>query len=875
MSNPETESPVRKGDDNIEKAGSLMKSKGMAEKKAAIELLESLGTDESIDALINTFGDDLWAARERASQALVKIGPPAFRLLSERAQRVEQEDQAYWIMRTAAAYGDKGLPLIVRNTGHASMEVRRHALDILGKIGNPKAVPYLVRAFEDQAWRNRMTASDAIVRIGRPAFPALQKVFSDNFRDSSKADLLYWTSRTMGLIAPDGAVEAFAKMSGSSSADLRLCAVTAMGIGGSAKALPHLVKSLFDPSSMIREAAEKFIEAIGPSAGDFLAKSYQQANQAQRPVLVSLMGRIMGEGVAAPFKSLYSAKAMDVRMDALTLAGMSSCPETARLMMAAFRDPSWPVRRHASRMIASLGAGTVDILSKGAESEDGNIRYWSVLTLGRIGGKRSLEVLARVSKGSDQVSQNASVAALERIYSPESWDLLVALLSSPHWAVRFQASEALGSRGPQIIPRLMTALETADENIRYWVLKVFNGMGDRALEAIEEVLSSEDQGMRTRGYLSLGMISTPKAIERLMQVFEKGEEGEGHVVVKALATVESEALIEGFISSIGGAPDKVARWITRAIQNIAGNSVDAIVSRLDPKMDPDRAYWLLRCLKNSKNPAVLGPVMPFLGHSDPRIRLEALEAVAEVVDGTCTSDLIALLEDDDPDISGLAMGLLTIAGGLDAVGPALTYFARADEKGRFRVQEAFSRKTDLATVTALLSVFQENSAAGEEERDAARSILTRMAEDEATRSTMREMIAQVDPSVGVTLVRIVDGTEEGFSFAAWKKIYEASGDGRVKLSVIDILSRQLYSGDGETKEIVSDFLVGAKTETVPMLVRICAGKGDALKSLTISQFIETMGAVVLPDLDRLAKGDRSPLSAKAAELHGAIKKSLM
>src|SRR5439155_24896592 len=117
----------------------------------------------------------------RAAISLGEIGDrraiPALRKMAETfpAQRL-------WAGYGLAALGEpKGFDLLTEVvSSDPRWTERRHAVEALGKLGDSRAVPVVVKALKDKHVNVRASAADALGKIGSPAaLPALTDALGD------------------------------------------------------------------------------------------------------------------------------------------------------------------------------------------------------------------------------------------------------------------------------------------------------------------------------------------------------------------------------------------------------------------------------------------------------------------------------------------------------------------------------------------------------------------------------------------------------------------------------------------------------------------------------------------------------------------------
>jgi serine/threonine-protein kinase len=122
-------------------------------RRAAVEVLNEIGTTSSIKYLLEAVADEDWWVRARASDALARIGGP--RVVDAVLELIKDKDE----------------------------DIRRAAIEILNTCKDKRAVDQLVLATQDSDWWVSERAADALGEIGNPkAIPALLKMLARNNR---------------------------------------------------------------------------------------------------------------------------------------------------------------------------------------------------------------------------------------------------------------------------------------------------------------------------------------------------------------------------------------------------------------------------------------------------------------------------------------------------------------------------------------------------------------------------------------------------------------------------------------------------------------------------------------------------------------------
>jgi serine/threonine-protein kinase len=130
-----------------------LKAENEFSRRAAVEILNEIGTTHSIKYLLEAVSDEDWWVRSRASDALARIGGP--RVVSAVLELVKDKDE----------------------------NIRRAAIEILNTTRDKRAVDQLIEATKDSDWWVSERAADALAEIGdAKALPAILEMVARNNR---------------------------------------------------------------------------------------------------------------------------------------------------------------------------------------------------------------------------------------------------------------------------------------------------------------------------------------------------------------------------------------------------------------------------------------------------------------------------------------------------------------------------------------------------------------------------------------------------------------------------------------------------------------------------------------------------------------------
>lgn len=192
---------------------------------AAARALGRIGDARALPGLIAVLGDEYGTIRHEASEALIKMGAPAFSALLQALE-------------------------------HPSFEVRQEAARTLGKIGDPAALPALSAALKRASFGTRRAAVEALHALGDVrAVPTLLAALKD--RDAEVREEAAVALATLITPGDAAAVPALSEALKDQSWRVRARAIRALDTIGDVRAVPALVQALKDREewSVRRDAA--------------------------------------------------------------------------------------------------------------------------------------------------------------------------------------------------------------------------------------------------------------------------------------------------------------------------------------------------------------------------------------------------------------------------------------------------------------------------------------------------------------------------------------------------------------------------------------------------------------------------------------------
>jgi len=313
------------------------------------------------------------------------------------------------------------------------------------------------------------SASPALIKLLQTAHPVLRARAADIFavsRDKTAAPAL--------LDALQG--EYFT---------VRARAALALGRIGETRAIPILLKLLKDSESEARIAA---CLALGffkdPSTFDDITNV------------------------------LLDDPKIDVRQAAAMALGNTQHPKAVPYLMEALRDPFWWYERETQAgdlftAIEKMGEAAVEPLIEALKENEGAVRKYAALVLGRIGDARAIEPLGMALYDLHHDVGKASAEALARFGVP-SFEILVEALDHPEMWIRIHSVDVLPKvKEPRVALVLLEMLKDPEREVKKHVIEALGELRDgRTLPALQEIMANRaDREMHARAKVAIEKMS--------------------------------------------------------------------------------------------------------------------------------------------------------------------------------------------------------------------------------------------------------------------------------------------------------------------------------------------------------------------------------
>ncbi|MEO8846453.1 MAG: HEAT repeat domain-containing protein [Kofleriaceae bacterium] len=481
-------------------------------------------------------------------------------------------------------FGDLAVePLITALNSASNLNVRVWAAQVIGKLGDARAVPSLLARIHDRSDALRTSVANALGDLHDAR--AVRALIDSVLRDPS--------------------------------ATVRAQAAAALGRIGDITALPQLVAALGDPEHWVRLRALEAIEAVTPEDTSALEVALDDPNRDVRfraALALDRLGMLEQAFVDLGGDDDLRRIAAQDRLVAVGRAGLSE------RFIGHFEDPNPRVR---ARIVAVLGAvanpAHTPALVKRLGDGDPAVRTEAIAALAAIGNEATATALIPVMRDAAPAETAAATAALLRHESHTLAAIhaqLTPLLAHQRDDVRAATIQLLALvLGEPIDDQLRAALSDRFVEAR---LAALRALGSRrvvaAVDEIGEALQSPIGALRIAGAEALGAIGGPRAVQLLVAAMPNAFDEFRDAVCAALAGFGWDAVYPTFDVLL--ASEEVTARL-------------GLVWTLGKTGDP-RAIRFLKMLLRETEPTIRSAAAGALGKfADPSATIVVAEAVAD------------------------------------------------------------------------------------------------------------------------------------------------------------------------------------------------------------------------------------------------------
>ncbi len=386
----------------------------MVMRKSAILGLGKIKDPRAIKPLL-LFGLKIPQMKFMASEAVADIGEAAVLPLIELLEASELGlvlEAVVLLGRLKDSRARRGLMAVIDSRQQL---FQCHAIEALGKLGDPKSVGSLIRLLSDSNANVRMTATAALSKMpeDRNIVAPLVKALKD-----PDEDVVIQAAKGLGECGDKRAADPLSRLLQSPNEQVRVAASQALGGLGDQRAVPYLLAMLETDSDETQIKVLTTLRTLKPPqiAGKMLT-FLSHKNPAVRRRVVDVLGPIGDAEVAEQLESVLRMDSSDeVRMAAARALGEIADPASVDCLKSALHKDEFIVRCQVVGALGSIGdEECFSILMGLLEDQVPELRFHAATALGEIGNKKAIPNLKSLLKDTNPMVVRGASKSLEKL----------------------------------------------------------------------------------------------------------------------------------------------------------------------------------------------------------------------------------------------------------------------------------------------------------------------------------------------------------------------------------------------------------------------------------------------------------------------------
>lgn len=647
----------------IELLGKKLESSNAEERREATINLGRAGSS-AVPLLLRAMGDVDWRVRKTAVEAIVLIGGES--AVTRLIQALSAHDNAgarNSAIEALVQIGGAAVGALLSSLGTTDPDVRKFIVDILGDLGDPRAVPALIARLEDSDENIRVASAEALGKIRDPrAVDALLACLTR----SDQTWLDYAAAEALGAIGDERALGPLLTALGRSS--LRQPVLEALGKIGNANTLGPLIVSLVDPLRIVREVSSVALAAIyrksAPPEQQMIIQSVRagmsdKAVDFLEEILVTSAGELQKATIAllgwagreSSIRKLLSLLKEEELEEPLTQSLTHVDKSKAAFLLGYLSSDNALVRRTVTRVLGNIGSPEAeDALIPLLRDENGHVRSTTAAALGRLRSRKAIDPLLALLTDEYESVQETAIHALAAIGDESILDGLIQDFSSRDVFLRRNIALLLGElRTDKAADALAFALKDEEPEVRKAVVHAFGNMpAGKALKPFLLAITDDDPEVRMLAAEALGTMSAAEAFNALIPLLEDSDLWVRSAAARGLGRTGGETAGEILTARLKTATDIYLLALVETLGKLTFAAAREPLVGLTSHPDPEVRKTVLSALSGYSGESVQRAVMSRLSDPHWSVRKAAIEALKQKRDAATEAHL-QKIADNDPD----------------------------------------------------------------------------------------------------------------------------------------------------------------------------------------------------------------------------------
>ncbi|MGM0598813.1 MAG: HEAT repeat domain-containing protein [Candidatus Rifleibacteriota bacterium] len=567
---------------------------------------------------------------------------------------------------------------------NSSKEKKLDLLEKIAKDKNERVLHFLVNCLADEHWIVRKHAAQYIKEFKDEAVPVLSSALN-----SYSSDIQHWSLQILGECGAKG-IPAILRAMKSSNEEMRFFACTALGKTPVAQGVTALLRALGDEKWRVRKSASdalvKYGEAIIAPLQQILSRT---RDEDIRFWAIKTLGRLGPNAQKFLLEALRDGDKKTRYVIAAAL-GESGDRRVVKVLIESLADPDWTIRKSATMALAEIGDNAVDMMLQCVRGPNEDIRDGCLRALLKSGNKGLQKLLDEIIKMDDNqrfLIRCSMVKIGSRVVEPL---MRLFKLKNPH-ILSFAAS-TLGEIGnPRAVPVLITGLAHEDWNVRRTCAYALTEIGEAGVEKIAEALQSKNEDVRywiTRILESIGEPGVPYLVRALKDPAREIR----FFAAKALSGSYNPEVVDHLIEALGDEVWSVRKVAAESIEKHEDLAFKDILKHVASD-NADIRYWISQIIEEI-GPDYLPDLIEVMRKGEPELRLFAVQAAGLIDSNELIEPLIGALRDDSEWVRTYASISLGQTGDPRSIIPLIRSFSDRNTDVHRNIIQSFEKLGD-------------------------------------------------------------------------------------------------------------------------------------------------------------------------------------
>ena len=320
------------------------------------------------------------------------------------------------------------------------------------------------------------------------------------------------------------------------------------------------------------------------NARELLKHAYAQ-EPTEKAALFRVIGDIADASIVPELISRLGGKDPIARVHIINILSRFNRPEVGAALQTQLKDTSKFIRQAVLNALSRLD-GNVDValLCEVLRDPDVETQQKAIDAVVRANHPETIKHLVKVLRDEDEGARRAAVEVLNEIGTPQHIKYLLQSIKDDDWWVRSRAADALAKiGGHRVIDAALELIRDQDEDVRRAAIEILNQTKDeRAVNFLIDATRDKDWWVRERAVDALAEIGSSKALPALMDLMREGDERSLPTIVRAIGRIGKAAQVPQILPHLEHQSKEVRLEAINALARLVNEqSVEGVRSRLE------------------------------------------------------------------------------------------------------------------------------------------------------------------------------------------------------------------------------------------------------------------------------------------------------